>query len=196
MAAGKPEVIITLKWLEIFMKFQRWNPCFRGRWIQWSYFWYCPTLITNRKWKMALSRPEVVLTMQWNKISVKFERWNPCFLGRRIQWSHCWYCLTLITNRKWKWTSTTGSSYHYAMLWVICDIPTSKLMFWESPNATGSLAILSGNCKYLEIKWDFQGPETEVVRPMPWNGQFVRFLFLRQQPCFGVCQMYWHWRWW
>ena len=76
----------------ISVKFQRWNPCFRGRRIQWSYCWYCPTLITNRKWKLAsFFRPEVVITTQWSCISVKLQRWNPCFRGRRIQWSYCRY---------------------------------------------------------------------------------------------------------
>ena len=100
----RPEVVITRQWNEIYVKFQRWNPCFRGRRIQWSYFWYCPALITNRKLKVAFSRPEVVVTMQWNKICVKFQRWNPYFRGRRIQWSHCRYCPTLASNRKWNLT--------------------------------------------------------------------------------------------
>jgi hypothetical protein len=92
-----------------------------------------------------------------------------------------WYCLTKTTKRKWKWTSATGSSYHFAMLRAICDIPTSKRMLWESPNATDPLVIQLPNCTYrtyLEMKRDFQGPEPEVVRTIPWNGLFVRFLFL------------------
>ena len=178
MAAGKPEVIITLKSLEVFMKFQRRNPCFRGRRMQWTYCRYWLTMVSARKWKLALSRPEVVITMQRKGISAKFQRWNPCFRGRRSQWSCSWYCLTKTTKRKWKWTSTTGSSYHFAMLRVICDIPTSKRMLWESSNATDPLVIQFGNRKYLETKRDFQGPEAEVVRTIPWNGLFVRFLFL------------------
>ena len=78
--------------------------CYYNRFKKWwRHCRYCPTLISNRKWKLVFSRPEVVInSTQWNGISVKFQTWNPCFWGRRIQWSYCRYCPTLTTSRKWK----------------------------------------------------------------------------------------------
>ena len=102
LAFSRPEVVITMQWNGLSLKFQRWNPGFRGRRVQWSYCQHCLTLITNRKCKLAFSWPEVVITMVWNGLSVKFQRWNPGFRDRRVQRSYCQHCLTLITNRKCK----------------------------------------------------------------------------------------------
>jgi hypothetical protein len=44
--------------------------------------------------------PATVKTRHWYEIFVKFQRLNTCCLDYRIQWSHCLYCPTLITNRK------------------------------------------------------------------------------------------------
>ena len=47
----RPEVVITTQWNLLPAKFQREYLYFRGRQSQRNCPWYCPTLITNRKWK-------------------------------------------------------------------------------------------------------------------------------------------------
>jgi len=43
MAAGKPEVLITRKLVEVFEKFQRLHPGFRGCLTDWNYRQHYPT---------------------------------------------------------------------------------------------------------------------------------------------------------
>ena len=47
----KPEIVITTQWNGLSAKFQREQIYFQDRKSQWTCPWYCPTFITNRKWK-------------------------------------------------------------------------------------------------------------------------------------------------
>src|SRR5664279_2409388 len=44
------------------------------------------------KFKMADTKPELLITQFVDKISTKFKRLYLCFLGPAIQWSYCEFC--------------------------------------------------------------------------------------------------------
>ena len=75
MAAGKPEVIVTLKSLEVYNEIPTAKPMFSRSLNPMDLF---PILSNNGQYPemevMTLSRPEIVITMQQKGLSVKFQR--------------------------------------------------------------------------------------------------------------------------
>ena len=84
MAAAKPEVVITIRWYEIEMRFRRLDIGFRGLQNQWNI-----DRIVLHEFSLsvcqATTKPEVVITMRLCEVEMQFRCPDIGFRGRQSQ---------------------------------------------------------------------------------------------------------------
>ena len=103
---------------------------------------------------MAAVKPEVIITLKSLEVFMKFQRCNPCFWGRRIQWTYLFPIQTDSDEYSEMEIGLfqTGSSYNYAAEWDICEIPALKPMLSRLPNQMDISPTLTDNGKYPEME--------------------------------------------
>ena len=85
MAASKLQVHVSPVPDETSTKFRRLYLCFRGLAFHWDSWEYYATKPDVEKFKMAASKLQMHVSLLPDKISTKFRRLNPCFLGPAFQ---------------------------------------------------------------------------------------------------------------
>ena len=81
------------------------------------------------KFKMAASKPEILITQLIYKIHAKFQRLPPCFRGPGFQRSYSLYCMMQSGVKNPRWRLTNRNTYISACTQRNCKILTAIYMF-------------------------------------------------------------------
>ena len=94
------------------------------------------------KFKMAASKPEILITQLIYKIHAKFQRLPPCFQGPGIQRSYSLYCRMQSRVKNPRWRLTNRNTYISACTQRNCTILMAIYMFSFSMNPMKIFFIL------------------------------------------------------
>ena len=148
MAAGNPEIVITLTSLEIFMKFQRLNPCFRGHRIHWRYNRYSLMTVSTRKWKLAFFQTGSSYNYAAGRVICEIPTLKPMF-SRSLNLMVI--LLIMIDNGKYPEMETglfqTGSSYNFGPI-TDRDVVSSATTMFSGVAVTMQHQL---RCRFVDI---------------------------------------------
>ena len=104
------------------------------------------------KFKMAASKPEILITQLIYKIHAKFQQLPPCFQGPGIQQSYSLYCMMQSGVKNPRWRLTNRNTYISACKQRNCKILTALYMFPFYMNPKKLFSHIAGCKRKSEIQ--------------------------------------------